>query len=161
MENSNSQMNINRRKIIFKIIRVIYSKMIKGDYHFPSVSEITAQDLHARMNSGQEPLIIDVRTPGEFNSGFGHIPNSKLMPLMELVPSMGDLNGFKEKVKNLETQLEEVIPFREKEVITICPGGGFSLVAAEILAEAGFKDVKSLSGGIDGWFKQGYPTTKS
>jgi rhodanese-related sulfurtransferase len=28
------------------------------------------------------------------------------------------------------------------------------------MADAGFKDVKSLSGGVDGWFKQGYPTTK-
>jgi hypothetical protein len=33
------------------------------------------------------------------------------------------------------------------------------LVAAEIMAENGFKDVKSLDGGSDGWFKKGFETT--
>ena len=33
------------------------------------------------------------------------------------------------------------------------------MVAVEILTEAGFKDVKSLTGGTDLWHKNGYPTT--
>jgi len=78
---------------------------------------------------------------------------------MDLVGSFGNTDKFKERVKNLEAQFNEIESFKEQEVITICPGGGFSLVAAEIMAEAGFKDVKSLSGGVDGWFKKGYPTT--
>jgi len=78
---------------------------------------------------------------------------------MDLVGSFGNTDKFKERVKKLEAQFNEIESFKEQEVITICPGGGFSLVAAEIMAEAGFKDVKSLSGGVDGWFKKGYPTT--
>ena len=78
---------------------------------------------------------------------------------MDLVGSFGNTGKFKERVKKLEAQFNEIESFKEQEVITICPGGGFSLVAAEIMAEAGFKDVKSLSGGVDGWFKKGYPTT--
>jgi len=41
----------------------------------------------------------------------------------------------------------------------MCPGGGLSLVAVEILEKAGFKDVKSLKGGTDLWHTSGYPTT--
>jgi rhodanese-related sulfurtransferase len=41
----------------------------------------------------------------------------------------------------------------------MCPGGGLSLAAVEILTEIGFRDVKSLKGGTDAWHKKGYPTT--
>lgn len=80
---------------------------------------------------------------------------------MDLVGSFGSTDKFKARVKQLETEFKEIDSFKEQEVITICPGGGFSLVAAEIMAENGFKDVKSLDGGADGWFKKGFPTTLS
>ena len=161
MNKQNMEMNISRRKMLFQILRVVTSKLIKGEYRMPTVSEITAKDLHDRINSNAQPLIIDVRSAQEFSTGFGHIPDSRQIPIMDLVSSFNNLSEFKAKVKALEPQLDEIYPFRDEEVITICPGGGFSLVAAEIMAEAGFKDVKSLSGGIDGWFKQGYPTSAS
>jgi rhodanese-related sulfurtransferase len=152
---------LNRRGMIFKIARVVTSKLIKGEYHFANVSEISAEDLRDRLNSKQPPLLIDTRSQEEFNSGFGHIPNSIWMPLMDIVGSFGSTTKFKAKVKELEGEFKEIEFFKNQEVITICPGGGFSLVAAEIMAENGFKDVKSLDGGADGWFKKGYPTTKS
>jgi tRNA 2-thiouridine synthesizing protein A len=63
-------------------------------------------------------------------------------------------------VLELESHFEELAPFKEKEIVTMCPGGGMSLVAVEILEQAGFKDVKSLTGGTDLWHKKGYPTTR-
>lgn len=78
---------------------------------------------------------------------------------MDLVGSFGSTDKFKARVKKLEAEFKEIESFMEQEVYRICPGGGFSLVAAEIMAENGFKDVKSLDGGVDGWFKKGYPTT--
>lgn len=161
MDKPTGRTSITRRKMLFQISRVVTNKIIKGEFQIPAVSEITAEDLHERISFNKHPLLIDVRSTIEFSSGFGHIPNSKLIPIMEMVASFTNLADFKEKVKKLESQLDELFPFREEEVITICPGGGFSLVAAEIMAEAGFKDVKSLSGGIDAWFKKGYPTTLS
>jgi rhodanese-related sulfurtransferase len=112
-------------------------------------SEITVDDLFDRINSNQPPLLIDVRSPEDFNgtgeySRYGHIPNARSIPILEL-----------------ESSLEDLASFKEKEIVTMCPGGGMSLVAVDILTEAGFKDVKSLKGGTDLWYKKGYPTTKS
>jgi rhodanese-related sulfurtransferase len=155
------QVNLSRRGMLFKIARVVTSKLIRGQYSFSNVAEISAEDLFERITSNQPHLLIDTRSKQEFGSGFGHIPNSKWIPLMDLVGSFGSADKFKQRVKELETEFKEIEPFKEREVITICPGGGFSLVAAEIMVEAGFKDVKSLSGGVDGWFKKGYQTTLS
>jgi rhodanese-related sulfurtransferase len=61
----------------------------------------------------------------------------------------------------LESNLEDLDSFKEEEIVTMCPGGGMSLVAVEIMTKAGFKDVKSLKGGTDLWHQNGYPTTTS
>ena len=105
-------------------------------------SEITVDKLYERVTSEQPPLLIDVRSPAEFDEGYGHIPDALSIPVLELESNIDDLQTFK-----------------EKEIVTMCPGGGLSLVAVDILVAAGFKDVKSLKGGTDLWHKKGYPTT--
>ena len=107
-------------------------------------SEITVDELHDRVNSDRPPLLIDVRSPKEFNGGYGHIPNARLIPVLEL-----------------ESHFEDLEPYKEETIVTMCPGGGMSLVAVEILEKAGFKDVKSLKGGTDLWHEKGYPTNMS
>lgn len=57
----------------------------------------------------------------------------------------------------LESRIDEIGGFRDEEIVTMCPGGGLSLVAVDILQEAGFGDVRSLKGGTDEWIKKGYP----
>jgi rhodanese-related sulfurtransferase len=126
-----------------------WKKTLKLFLHFSGVresewSEITVDNLFDRINSNQPPTLIDIRSAAEFNEGYGHIPNAMSIPILEL-----------------ESNLEDLESFKEKEIVTLCPGGGMSLVAVEILAEAGFKDVKSLTGGTDLWHQNGYPTTTS
>ena len=138
------------RNLMFKY----WKSSIKILLHFSGVrksefSEISVDDLFDRVNSNQPPLLIDVRSAPEFNgtdelSRYGHIPNARSIPMLELNSALEDLDSFK-----------------EKEIVTMCPGGGISLVAVDILVEAGFKDVKSLNGGTDLWHKKGYPTTTS
>jgi rhodanese-related sulfurtransferase len=108
----------------------------------PNWSEITVDELFERLDSDPPALLIDVRSVEDFNGGYGHIPNSRLIPMLEL-----------------ESSIEGLSPFKDKEIVTMCPGGGLSLVAVDILTEAGFKDVKSLKGGTDMWHEKGYPTT--
>ena len=107
-------------------------------------SEITVDDLFNRLQSDSPPLLIDVRSPAEFNGGYGHIPDSISIPVLEL-----------------QTHFEELEQYKDETIVTMCPGGGMSLVAVEIMEKAGFKDVKSLKGGTDLWNEKGYPLTSS
>ena len=109
----------------------------------PEWTEITTEELFEKYNSEQPPLLIDVRSVEDHTGGYGHIPNAVSIPMLEL-----------------ESNIARIISYREKEVVTMCPGGGLSLVAIDVLTEAGFKDVKSLKGGTDEWKEKGYPLTK-
>ena len=110
----------------------------------PEWTEITTDELYNRLESNPPDLLIDVRSEEQYTGGYGHIPDAVWIPMLEL-----------------ESRLDELEPYREKEIVTMCPGGGLSLVAVDILKEAGFKDIKSLKGGTDEWNTKGYPTTKN
>jgi rhodanese-related sulfurtransferase len=105
-------------------------------------SEITVDELNDLINSNEPPLVIDLRSSQEFNGSDGHISNAKHIPIRELKSNVEDLQMFKEKT-----------------IVTYCPGGGLSLIAVDLLVEADFQNVKSLHGGLDLWIEKGYPTT--
>ena len=148
MENKSKEIEISKFKMVLKFMRLFLYRVGKRKWFIPAVSEINVDLLNDQINSNLSPIIIDVRDRREFNgadgaySKYGHIPNATCIPIMELSAKLEDLSSFK-----------------EKEIVTICPGGGMSLIAAEILIKAEFKDVKSLTGGMELWHKKGYPTT--
>ena len=109
-------------------------------YNRSEWSEITVNELNERLNSNQPPLILDIRTVQEYTDG--HIPTARQIYVTEI-----------------KSNLENLQPFKESEIVTICPGGGLSLVAVDILVDAGFKNVKSLKDGMDLWSEKGYATT--
>lgn len=126
-----------------------WNKTLKVIMHYSGVresewSEITVEQLYERINSDTPPILLDIRSTEDFNGGYGHIQEAISVPLLEL-----------------SSKLEALDAYRDKEIVTMCPGGGLSLAAVEILNEAGFKDVKSLQGGTDLWHEKGYPTTKA
>jgi rhodanese-related sulfurtransferase len=79
----------------------------------------------------------------------GMKPTSMAIPDAILVP-----------IFEMESKLDALEEYKDKEIVTIRPGGGMSLVAVEVLNEAGFANVKSLKGGTDAWHKKGYPMVK-
>jgi hydroxyacylglutathione hydrolase len=91
-----------------------------------SNDEFDAQDTN--------PVLVDVREPGEFASG--HIAGSINIPQAELA-----------------TRIDE-LP-KDRPVVTICLSGARSFRSAQFLAQAGFQDVASLAGGVSGWLKDG------
>ncbi len=139
---------MSESEYVLTVFKRYWKILLKWLLRIHDLPEITVDDLFDRVNSDQPPLLIDIRDAADFNgtgySKYGHIPNSRSIGILELESSLEDLQSFK-----------------EKEIVTICPGGGLSLAAVEILTEAGFKDVKSLKGGIGLWHKKGYPTTTS
>lgn len=90
----------------------------------------TAQHLHAAVDRGAAPLIVDVRTTREWDGG--HIEGAMHIPLGEL-----------------STRSSE-IP-RTRPVATICEAGYRSALAASLLARSGLDDVTTVTGGMAAW----------
>ncbi len=99
----------------------------------PQVLEI---DIAAAANRPPESLLVDVREPEEY--AHGHIPGAINLPQADLASRLSE------------------IP-RDRSICTICKGGYRSLRAAQFLAQSGFTDVVSLSGGTDAWRADGKP----
>jgi rhodanese-related sulfurtransferase len=139
---------MSESEYIFTVFKKHWKTLLKWILRIHDLPEITADELFERVNSDQPPLLIDIRDAADFNgtgySTYGHIPNARSISILEL-----------------ESHFEELEPFKDKEIVTMCPGGGLSLAAVEILTEAGFTDVKSLKGGMGLWYKKGYTTTAS
>jgi len=116
---------------------VVMQYEAKGNATFSELTAVQAQDLIAQKN----PLILDVRTPQEFYSGF--IPNAKLIPL-----------------RQLQQRVSEISAYKDKPVLLYCRSGNRSTVAAQILIENGFTSLYNLRPGIKGWMSEGYSVVK-
>lgn len=92
--------------------------------------------------SGGEVVVIDVRTPEEFEGG--HIPHAKNIDIKD--------TSFDEKIGELD---------RNKNYVINCQMGGRSSRATARMEEIGFKNVKNLIGGITAWKEAGLPVEKS
>lgn len=95
------------------------------------MQEITAKELKAKMDAGEDFQLIDVRQPEEY--AFAKIEGAKLIPLAEIIKRM-----------------DEIDPTRE--TIVQCKAGGRSATAIQALQRAGFTgELKNLRGGITAW----------
>ncbi len=98
---------------------------------------MTPREAKAEMEKGA--VIVDVREPHEWD--ITHIVDKdKLFPRAKWTQMPALLSG-KENAK----------------VIVHCKSGGRSLQVAQILRQAGYKDVKSMAGGISLWNKDVNP----
>jgi len=89
----------------------------------------------------ENSVIIDVRTPGEYESG--HIKNA-------ININVSDSN-FQEKIAQLN---------KNEKVYVYCKIGSRSNKAANILVKNGFKQVYDLNGGIISWQRANLPLEK-
>ncbi len=101
---------------------------------------LSITDLKQRMDTGEDFLLLDVRTAGDYNGEQGHIAGSILLPL-----------------EQLEQRIDEISDYCEKPVVCICRTDRKSAKAAQILAEKGFADVHVAKMGMTDWIKNNYP----
>jgi phage shock protein E len=94
-------------------------------------SRITAEKARERMDSGDDVIILDVRTPSEF--ALEHIPGAILIPN----ETIGDTRP-------------ELLPHLHTEILVYCRSGGRSRQAAEKLLAMGYTAVFDF-GGISEW----------
>lgn len=93
--------------------------------------EISATDLKARIDAGEDIQIIDVRQPEEHS--FARINGTKLIPLGEIMRRMSEIDD-------------------NRETVIHCKMGARSAKAIEALQQAGFKGkLFNLKGGITAW----------
>ncbi|MHA1976618.1 MAG: MBL fold metallo-hydrolase [Candidatus Hodarchaeales archaeon] len=93
--------------------------------------EISPERFHKQIQSGDVPLIVDVRNSKAFSDW--NIFNSVNFPIMQLTST----KDFPEE-------------FKDREIVLICGKGKDSYVGAERLSSYGF-NVKSLIGGMTAW----------
>ena len=123
--------------IVVTFIKIMVNRIRTGKWHVP---EITPDELYDLMNSNKTPILLyNLRLVGED----GLIPGIKRIHTRKLI-------GY----------LERLQPYKDKPIVNVCGGGGMSMVATEIMIQAGFRDVKSLNGGMQLWNKKGYPIFK-
>ncbi len=139
----------NGEKSYFKVPRAgSYTYTIGGrsgvieavEYAVSGYQEVSAQE-GAAMISNIEPLILDVRTPGEFESG--HLAGALLIPVQVLQAELGRLDDYK-----------------NKPVFIYCRSGNRSTVAAKVLMDKGFTNVVNLRGGLRDWQANNMPVVK-
>ncbi|MHC1782550.1 MAG: rhodanese-like domain-containing protein [Anaerolineaceae bacterium] len=85
----------------------------------------------------QGAFVLDVRTQEEWNQF--HIPDSTLVPLDQL-----------------QSRLSEVP--KDKDVVVVCRSGNRSASGRDLLLQAGYPNVTSMSGGVTQWQAKGLPT---
>lgn len=96
------------------------------------MQNISVQELKKRLDAGDNIRLVDVREPNEnaeFNIG------GILLPL-------GD-------IRNMQT--DSIDDWKKDEVVLYCRSGNRSGIAALILEQVGFENVKNLAGGIIAW----------
>lgn len=109
------------------------------------VSEISLDQLDARVENGEEFVLIDVRQPGEYAAG--NIPGSFNIPRGELLFKIADDAYWEEQFM--------YPPEKDSEIILYCKAGDRGVLAAKELQQIGFTNVHNVIGGWDAYANDG------
>jgi len=104
-------------------------------------SLITGEELQSRLGTPDAPVVLDVRTSGEFASG--HIAGALHIPHTQV-----------------SRRLKQLEPYREREIVVYCARGPRAYSAEAALRQAGFAKVRHLQGDITGWRRDGRPVVR-
>ena len=107
-------------------------------YPYDPAMEVTPREVKAMLDAAEPFVFIDCRLPNEH--AITNIPGAKLIPLQQLAAKFGEVKDHK-----------------ADKIVVHCKSGGRSMQFAKMLAANGFKDVKSMAGGILLWNKDVAP----
>ena len=103
---------------------------------------ISASALLDRLDDENTPLVVDVRTPGEYMRG--HIPGAVNIPYQQVaarITELGEMNG--------------------RDVVVYCEAGPRAQRAEATLRAAGFERLYHLEGDMAGWRRSQLPLETS
>jgi adenylyltransferase/sulfurtransferase len=110
------------------------AKGLPPGYAFDPNWETTPREVKSLLDKHEPFVFIDCRLPNEF--AITKIDGAKLIPLQQLAQRFGELKGHE-----------------NEKVVVHCRSGSRSMQFAKMLRQQGFKDVKSMAGGILLWNK--------
>lgn len=119
---------MHRVGIIVIIIAVAVLTIALATRRHPLYQKISPEEAKQLMN--QDCVILDVRTPEEYNEG--HIPNAVLIPDY-----------------NISQLAPQQLPDKDKLILVYCRSGNRSKKATELLLKMGYTNVKDFGGIID------------
>jgi rhodanese-related sulfurtransferase len=94
------------------------------------VKQLTAKELHRKMQQGEPLLLLDVRESHEYRQA--HIAGSFLLPMPQLPRRLKELP-------------------KEQTIVIMCHHGIRSQQIADYLVRHDYEHVYNLRGGIDAW----------
>jgi glyoxylase-like metal-dependent hydrolase (beta-lactamase superfamily II)/rhodanese-related sulfurtransferase len=100
------------------------------------LSQLGVEELHTALRRGEAPRILDVRTPGEWESD--HIASASHIPLPALPRRFNELNP-------------------DAPLAIICGSGYRSSIAASLLKARGFHRVQNIMGGMGAYLESRPP----
>ena len=119
--------------VIFKGVNVpskAFGEVVEHQAHTPSIS---ADELQAMFDSGEDVVVVDGRTPEEYKRM--SIPNGISVPNAELV-----------------YRIHDIAPSPDTKVVVNCAGRTRSIIGAQTLRNAGIpNEVVALRAGTMGW----------
>jgi membrane protein DedA with SNARE-associated domain/rhodanese-related sulfurtransferase len=109
-------------------------------YRLLRMARISVAELYDLIQTGAEPIIVDVRSPTARSLEPRSIPGARHVPLHEVGRHIADLP-------------------RDRDIVLYCtcPNEASAARVAKILMNHGFKKVRPLHGGLDAWVAAGHP----
>jgi rhodanese-related sulfurtransferase len=103
-----------------------------------NIPQITADEVKKAIDEKADVIILDVRTPEEFNRD--HINESINIPVDELI-----------------NKISEIMPDKNKLIYVYCLSGSRSDFAVNMMKQLGYSNVFSMTSGLLMWRSKRYP----
>ena len=112
-----------------------------------AIRECSVGDVRACLDS--DTILIDIREPAEVRRAM--IPGAVALPrgLLEF-----EIHGLVERLR-----MDESISSEDQPIVLYCGTGGRSALAAQSLQQLGYRNVRSMAGGIVAWTAAKLPLT--
>jgi len=120
---------------------IVWSPSAQSDQQFTTVSPKEASALIDKHKGDPDFVILDIRTPGEYQSG--HIENAIMIDFYS--------KTYAQEVNRLD---------KAKTYLIHCRSGNRSTRSMALFEKLHFQKIYHLSSGINGWKSEGLPLVK-